>query len=62
MYDDTILIRTHTLPCDLPKAAADALNRASGAVYMRTLVTHYRVYRKCGKRTHQGWRKALVCD
>jgi len=45
------MIRIHVLRCDLPKAAADALNRASGAVYTRTLITHYRVYRKRGKRT-----------
>src|SRR5262245_18826926 len=42
------MIRTHIIPCDLPKATADALNRASGAIYTRTLVTHYRVYRKRG--------------
>ncbi len=45
------MIRTHIVPCALPKTVADALNRASGAVYTRTLVTHYRVYRKRGKRT-----------
>jgi len=45
------MIRTHIVPCTLPKATADALNRASGAVYTRTLVTHYRVYRKSGNRT-----------
>ena len=48
---DTTMIRTYTFPCDLPKAAADALNRASGAVYTHTLVTHYRVYRKGQGRT-----------
>jgi putative transposase len=42
------MIRTYILPCDLPKATADALNRASGAIYTRTLVTHYRVYRRSG--------------
>jgi putative transposase len=51
MCDDTAMIRTHIIPCDLPKEAADTLNRASGMVYTRTLVTHYRVYRKRGKRT-----------
>ena len=51
MCDDTIMIRTSIIPCDLPKAAADALNRASGAIYSRTLVTHYRVYRKRGNKT-----------
>ena len=45
------MIRTHILPCDLPKTAADALNLASGAIYTRTLVTHYRVYRMRGTRT-----------
>jgi putative transposase len=45
------MIRTHTIPCDLPRPIADALNRASGAIYTQTLVTHYRVYRKRGKRT-----------
>jgi putative transposase len=45
------MIRTHILPCDLPTAAANALNQASGAIYTRTLVTHYRVYRKRGTRT-----------
>jgi hypothetical protein len=48
MYDDTPMIRTHILPCDLSKAQADALNQASGAIYTRTLVTHYRVYRHTG--------------
>ncbi len=50
MCDDTTMIRTHIIPCDLPKAAADVLNRASGAIYTRTLVTHYRVYRKRGRK------------
>jgi hypothetical protein len=44
------MIRTHIIPCNLPKIVADALNRASAAVYSRTLVTHYRVYRKRGNR------------
>jgi putative transposase len=44
------MIRTHTIPCDLPNAIADALNRASGAIYTQTLVTHYRVYRKRGQK------------
>ncbi len=47
----TTMIRTHIIACKLPKATADALNRASGALYTSTLVTHYRVYRKRGKRT-----------
>ena len=48
------MIRTHILRCDLPKADADALNHASGLVYSRTLVTHYRVYRKKGNK-HRHW-------
>jgi len=44
------MIRTHTIPCDLPRPVADALNRASGAIYTQTLITHYRVYRKRGQR------------
>jgi putative transposase len=51
MCDDTTMIRTHIIPCSLPKTVADTLNRASGAIYTCTLVTHYRVYRKRGKRT-----------
>jgi putative transposase len=39
------MIRTHTLPCILPKAEADALNRESGRVYTETLVRHWRVLR-----------------
>jgi putative transposase len=45
------MIRTHIVPCALPKPVADTLNRASGTIYTRTLVTHYRVYRKRGNRT-----------
>ena len=44
------MIRTYFIPCDLPRPVADALNRASGAVYTRTLVTHYRVYRRRGQK------------
>ena len=44
------MIRTHILRCELLKADADALNHASGQVYTRTLVTHYRVYRKKGNK------------
>jgi putative transposase len=51
MCDTAAMIRTHIIPCALPKIAADTLNRASGAIYTRTLITHYRVYRKRGKRT-----------
>jgi putative transposase len=42
------MIRTHSLPCTLPKAEADALNRESGRVYTETLVWHYRVRRRTG--------------
>jgi putative transposase len=45
------MIRTHILRCEMPKAAADALNHASSVVYTRTLVAHYRVYRKKGNKT-----------
>ena len=45
------MIRTHILRCEMPKATADALNHASGVVYTRTLITHYRVYRKKGNKT-----------
>lgn len=42
------MIRTHTLPCSLPRAQADALNRESGRVYTETLVWQYRIYRRKG--------------
>lgn len=40
------MIRTHIIQCNLPKADADALNRASGRVYTGVMVEHWRVYRK----------------
>jgi putative transposase len=40
------MIRTEIIPCTLPKADADALNRESGRVYTETLVWHYRIYRR----------------
>jgi putative transposase len=40
------VIRTHTIPCHLPRAVADALNAASGAIYTGVLVAHWRTYRK----------------
>jgi putative transposase len=40
------MIRTHTIPCRLPRALADALNLASGAIYSGILVAHWRVVRK----------------
>lgn len=42
------MIRTHILPCALPRPVADALNLASGAIYNGVLVRHWRVVR------HQG--------
>jgi putative transposase len=42
------MIRTHILPCDLPRAQADDLNRKSGTVYTGILVAHWRVVRKQG--------------
>jgi hypothetical protein len=33
LCDDLTMIRTHTIPCSLPNAIADALNRASGVIY-----------------------------
>lgn len=40
------MIRTHILPCRLPHPVADALNRASGAIYTQVLVSHWRVVRR----------------
>jgi hypothetical protein len=51
MCDTVTMIRTYIIDCHLNRAEADALNRASGAIYTQTLVTHYRVYRKRGGRT-----------
>jgi putative transposase len=42
------MLRTVQLPCALPKAEADSLNLESGAIYSRTLIWHYRVYRRKG--------------
>jgi putative transposase len=42
------MIRTHTIPCHLPRDQADAFNRASGQVYTGVLVAHWRVWRKKG--------------
>jgi putative transposase len=42
------MIRTHILPCKLPRPRADALNLASGTIYTQVLVRHWRVVR------HQG--------
>jgi putative transposase len=42
------MIRTHTIPCHLPREEADAFNRESGRIYTGVLVAHWRVYRKKG--------------
>jgi putative transposase len=42
------VIRTRTIPCDLPRATCDALNRASGETYTGVLVWHWRTYRRTG--------------
>ncbi len=40
------MIRVQIFPCDVPRAICDELNHESGQIYTRTLVTHYRLYRK----------------
>jgi len=42
------MIRTHIIPCNLPKTAGDALNMASGRIYSQVCVYHWRTYRKKG--------------
>src|SRR5690349_2792035 len=42
------MIRTHTIPCHLPRHQADDLNRQSGRVYTDVLVTHWRIVRRKG--------------
>jgi putative transposase len=42
------MIRTHTIPCHLPRAIAEALNLATGAIYTGILVAHWRTVRKKG--------------
>jgi putative transposase len=42
------MIRTHILPCALPRTEADALNRESGRIYSDVLVMQYRIYRRKG--------------
>jgi putative transposase len=42
------MIRTHTIPCHLPRSVADALNRLSGGLYTDILITHWRTFRKKG--------------
>ncbi len=43
------MIRTHILPCRLPRADAESLNRESGQIYTDVLVWHYRIYRRTGR-------------
>jgi putative transposase len=40
------VIRTHIIPCHLPRDKADALNLSSGQIYTGVLVAHWRVVRK----------------
>ena len=40
------MIRTHKVPCKIPRAVADLLNLASGRIYTGVLVAHYRVRRR----------------
>jgi putative transposase len=42
------MIRTHVLPCRLPRLVADAINLASGAIYTGVLVRHWCVVRHHG--------------
>ncbi len=43
------MIRTHILPCGLPRPRADDLNRSSGTIYTAHLVQHWRVWRQGGR-------------
>lgn len=40
------MIRTKIIPCKLPKAVCDDLNRSSGRIYTEVCVYHWRTYRK----------------
>ncbi len=42
------MIRTHILPCTIPRARGDELNRSSGTIYTGILVAHWRLVRKKG--------------
>jgi hypothetical protein len=42
------VIRTHIIPCSLPRARAEELNRSSGTIYTGVLVQHWRVMRQGG--------------
>ena len=39
------MIRTHIIPCALPREVSDALNLESGRIYSQVLTTHWRVFR-----------------
>lgn len=39
------MMRTHIIPCVLPRLIADAFNRESGRIYTGVLVTYWRVVR-----------------
>jgi hypothetical protein len=43
------LIRTHILPCTIPRGRADELNRSSGSIYTAVMVQHWRIYRQGGR-------------
>jgi putative transposase len=45
-HEGAKMVRTHTIPCHLPHAQADAFNRESGRIYTGVLVAHWRVVRK----------------
>src|SRR4051794_29555230 len=40
------MIRTHIIPCALPRSCADELNRSSGTIYTGVMVSHWRVLRQ----------------
>jgi putative transposase len=48
------MIRTQRLPCTLPKAESDALNRESGRLYTQTLVWHWRLLHRKAIWLHPG--------
>ncbi len=42
------MTRTHMTPCNIHRAEADALNRASGKRYTQVMLFHWRTYRHTG--------------
>ncbi len=42
------MIRTHSMPCRLPRETCDALNRKSARIYTQVCIYHWRTYRKKG--------------